>query len=133
MSFWSIYKHNSKTNWKLLYLQIGRVYISRFFQFLFIMKKLVIFIFTVFLSISAFAQVDSIYIQRLDKIQEIQLIREQINSLLIAPQNPHLDREIYKSLVSELLKKEEEYYNFLFLQILQSHSVKWIIRFNLEE
>lgn len=99
------------------------------------MKKLVILIFTLFLSIPAFAQVDSLYIQRIDKIQEIQLIREQINSLLIAlptSQNPHLDREIYKSLVSELLKKEEEYYNFLFLQTLQSHPVKWIIRFNLE-
>lgn len=80
------------------------------------MKRLITLIFTVFLSISVFAQVDSLYIQRIDKIQEIQLIREQINSLLTAPQNPHLDREIYKSLVSELLKKEEEYYNFLFLQ-----------------
>ena len=100
------------------------------------MKHVIILILTVLLSITAFAQVDSIYTQRLDKIQEIQLIREQINSLLIAlptSQNPHLDREIYKSLVSELLKKEEEYYNFLFLQTLQSHPIKWIIRFNLEE
>lgn len=88
------------------------------------MKHFITIILTLCLSITAFAQVDSIYIQRLDKIQEIQLIRKQINSLLIAPQNPHLDREIYKSLISELLKKEEEYYNFLFLQTLQSHPIK---------
>lgn len=94
------------------------------------MKRIITLIFTIFLSISTFAQIDSIYIQRIDKIQEIQLIREQINSLLIAPQNPYLDKEIYKSLVSELLKKEEEYYNFLFLQI---YPVKRIIQFNLEE
>ena len=91
------------------------------------MKRLITLIFTVFLSISVFAQVDSLYIQRIDKIQEIQLIREQINSLLSAlptSQNPHLDREIYKSLVSELLKKEEEYYNFLFLQTFNTHTTK---------
>ena len=103
------------------FVQLFIVFLS--FSF-FIMKRVIILILTLFLSISVFAQVDSIYIQRLDKIQEIQLIREQINSLLITPQNPHLDREIYKSLISELLKKEEEYYNFLFLQTLQSHSTK---------
>lgn len=108
----------------IIYSFYAFVQLFVFFPFFIIMKRFIILILTLFLSIITFAQVDSIYIQRLDKIQEIQLIREQINSLLIAPQNPHLDREIYKSLISELLKKEKEYYNFLFLQILQSHPVK---------
>lgn len=104
------------------------LYSSHFFI---IMKRIITIILTLFLSITVFAQVDSTHIQHLDKIQEIQLIREQLNSLLIAlpnSQNLYLDKELYKSLLKEYLKKEEEYYIFLLHDAITKRQINQIIQ-----